>query len=125
MANNAFLDIFRVKDLRQRITFTVLMLMVFRLGATLPIPGINVNALKLYFMAQEGSGNIGITEYINFFAGGAFKNFSLFMLGIMPYISTQIIMQLLIVVFPALKKISEEEGGRQKIQRYTRYGSVE
>jgi len=122
MANNAFLDIFRVKDLRQRITFTLLMLMVFRLGATLPIPGINVNALKLYFMAQEGSGNIGITEYINFFAGGAFKNFSVFMLGIMPYISMQIIMQLLIVVFPTLKRISEEEGGRKKIQRYTRYG---
>lgn len=124
MANNAFLDIFQIKDLRQRIIFTLLILMVFRLGATLPIPGINVNALKLYFMAQEGSGNIGITEYINFFAGGAFKNFSVFMLGIMPYISMQIIMQLLIVVFPALKRISEEEGGRKKIQRYTRFGTV-
>jgi preprotein translocase subunit SecY len=100
------------------------MLVVFRLGATLPIPGINVNALKLYFMSQQGGGGIGITEYINFFAGGAFKNFSLFMLGIMPYISMQIIMQLLIVVFPALKRISEEEGGRKKIQRYTRYGTV-
>lgn len=124
MANNAFLDVFRIKDLRQRIFFTLGILMVFRLGATLPIPGINVNALKLYFMQQEGGGGIGITEYINFFAGGAFKNFSVFMLGIMPYISMQIIMQLLIVVFPALKKISEEEGGRKKIQRYTRIGTV-
>ncbi|MFP4179012.1 MAG: preprotein translocase subunit SecY [Spirochaetaceae bacterium] len=124
MANNAFLDVFRIRDLRQRIFFTLGILTVFRLGATLPIPGINVNALKLYFMAQEGGSGIGITEYINFFAGGAFKNFSVFMLGIMPYISMQIIMQLLIVVFPALKKISEEEGGRKKIQRYTRYGTV-
>ncbi len=124
MANNAFLDVFKIRDLRKRIFFTLGMLVVFRLGATLPIPGINVNALKLYFMSQEGGGGIGITEYINFFAGGAFKNFSLFMLGIMPYISMQIIMQLLIVVFPALKRISEEEGGRKKIQRYTRYGTV-
>jgi preprotein translocase subunit SecY len=124
MANNAFLDVFRIRDLRQRIFFTLGILVVFRLGATLPIPGINVNALKLYFMAQEGGGGIGITEYINFFAGGAFKNFSVFMLGIMPYISMQIIMQLLIVVFPSLKKISEEEGGRKRIQRYTRYGTV-
>lgn len=124
MASNALLDVFRVKDLRQRIVFTVLMLVVFRLGATLPIPGINMNALKLYFMSQQGSSNIGITEYIDFFAGGAFKNFSIFMLGIMPYISTQIIMQLLLLVFPSLKRISEEEGGRRKIQKYTRLATV-
>jgi len=72
MATNAFLDIFRVKELRKRIFFTLFMLVVFRLGATIPIPGINVNALKLYFMAQEGSSAIGITEYLDFFAGGAF-----------------------------------------------------
>jgi len=124
MASNPLVDMFRIKDLRDRILFTILMLIVFRLGATLPIPGINVNALKLYFLSQETSGAIGITEYINFFAGGAFKNFSVFMLGIMPYISTSIIMQLLVIVFPKLKKISEEEGGRKKIQRYTRYGTV-
>lgn len=124
MANNALIDVFRVKDLRQRIFFTIGMLVVFRLGATIPIPGINLNALKLYFMSQQGSGGIGITEYINFFAGGAFKNFSIFMLGIMPYITAQIIMQLLVLVFPSLKRISEEEGGRKKINRYTRYGTI-
>ena len=124
MANKTLLDIMRVKDLRTRILFTAAMLVVFRLGAAIPIPGINMNALKLYFMAQEGSAGIGITEYIDFFAGGAFKNFSVFMLGIMPYISTSIIMNLLVLVFPALKKISEEEGGRKKIQRYTRYATV-
>ena len=124
MASNSITDILRVKELRQRILFTAGMLIIFRLGAAIPIPGININALKLYFMAQEGAGGIGITEYLDFFAGGAFKNFSVFMLGIMPYISTSIIMQLLVLVFPKLKKISEEEGGRKKIQRYTRYGTV-
>jgi preprotein translocase subunit SecY len=124
MASNAFLDMFRIKDLRDRIIFTVFILIIFRLGATLPIPGINVNALKLYFLSQETGAGIGLTEYIDFFAGGAFKNFSVFMLGIMPYITTSIIMQLLLLVFPQLKKISQEEGGRKKIQRYTRYGTV-
>ena len=122
--SNAFLDIFRIRDLRQRIFFTFMILIIFRLGATLPIPGINVNALKLYFMSQQTGAGIGLTEYIDFFAGGAFKNFSVFMLGIMPYISTSIIMQLLLLVFPKLKKISQEEGGKKKIQRYTRYGTV-
>ena len=124
MASTSLLDIMRVKDLRGRILFTMAMLVVFRLGAAIPIPGININALKLYFMAQEGSSGIGITEYIDFFAGGAFKNFSVFMLGIMPYISTSIIMNLLVLVFPKLKKISEEEGGKKKIQRYTRYATI-
>lgn len=67
---------------------------------------------------------MGITDYFDFFSGGAFTNFSIFMLGIMPYISMSIIMQLLLLVFPKLKKISEEEGGRKKIQRYTRWGTV-
>jgi preprotein translocase subunit SecY len=124
MASNPLVDIFRVKDLRDRILFTVGILIVFRLGATIPIPGINVNALKLYFLSQEASGALSMADYLNFFAGGAFKNFSVFMLGIMPYISMSIIMQLLVVVFPALKKVSEEDGGRKKIQRYTRWGTV-
>ncbi len=124
MANNVFIDIFRMKDLRNRIGFTLLMLMIFRLGVALPIPGINPNALKMYFMAQESTGAIGLTEYINFFSGGAFTNFSIFMLGIMPYISMQIIMQLLLLVFPKLKQLSQEDGGRKKIQQYTRYGTI-
>ncbi|MDR1626413.1 MAG: preprotein translocase subunit SecY [Spirochaetia bacterium] len=124
MASNVLIDIFRIKDLRNRIFFTLAMLVVFRFGATLPIPGINVNVLKLYFLTQESSGLISVTDYLDFFAGGAFKNFSIFMLGIMPYISMSIIMQLLLLVFPSLKKLSEEEGGRKKIHRYTRYGTV-
>ena len=108
MASNPLADILRIKDLRDRVFFTLGMLIIFRLGAALPIPGINVNALKLYFLSQAGSGAIGITEYIDFFAGGAFKNFSVFMLGIMPYISMSIIMQLLLLVFPALKRFQKK-----------------
>ncbi|MDX9800816.1 MAG: preprotein translocase subunit SecY [Spirochaetia bacterium] len=124
MAGNPLIDVFRIKDLRERIFFTIIVLIVFRIGTILPIPGININALKLYFSAQQSSGPLGMTDYIDFFTGGGFSNFSVFMLGIMPYISMSIIMQLLLLVFPKLKKISEQEGGRKKIQRYTRIGTV-
>ncbi|MDR1867877.1 MAG: preprotein translocase subunit SecY [Treponema sp.] len=120
---NPFVSIFRIKELRERILFTVLMLVVFRLGAVLPIPGINVRELNAYFLSQQNSGN-AIVDYLDFFAGGAFSNFSIFMLGIMPYISMSIIMQLLLIVFPRMKKISQEEGGRKKIHAYQRYGTV-
>ncbi|GHV85956.1 protein translocase subunit SecY [Spirochaetia bacterium] len=120
---NPLVGIFRVKELRERIFYTVLLLLVFRLGAVLPIPGINVQALASYFRSQQNSGN-AIVDYLDFFAGGAFSNFSVFMLGIMPYISMSIIMQLLIIVFPSLKKLSQEEGGRKKIQSYQRIGTV-
>jgi preprotein translocase subunit SecY len=120
---NPLVGIFRVKELRERIIFTALMLVVFRIGAVLPIPGINVRELNAYFLSQQNSGN-AIVDYLDFFAGGAFSNFSVFMLGIMPYISMSIIMQLLLIVFPKLKKISQEEGGRKKIHAYQRYGTV-
>ncbi|MCL2129512.1 MAG: preprotein translocase subunit SecY [Treponema sp.] len=120
---NPLVGIFRVKELRERIIFTVLMLMVFRIGAFIPIPGINVRELNAFFLSQQNSGN-AIIDYLDFFAGGAFSNFSVFMLGIMPYISMSIIMQLLLIVFPSLKKISQEEGGRKKIQKYQRFGTV-
>lgn len=124
MASNPLVDIFRIRDLRERVLFTLFILVIFRIGAAIPIPGINVNALQTYFMTQQAGGGISVTQYLDFFAGGAFSRFSVFMLGIMPYISMSIIMQLLLLVFPKLKKISEEEGGRKKIQRYTRYGTV-
>ena len=122
MANPLF-GIFRVKELRERIFFTSMMLVVFRVGAFIPIPGVNVRELNAYFLSQQSSGN-AIIDYLDFFAGGAFSNFSVFMLGIMPYISMSIIMQLLLIVFPKLKKISQEEGGRKKIQKYQRIGTV-
>ncbi|MDC7247481.1 MAG: preprotein translocase subunit SecY, partial [Sphaerochaetaceae bacterium] len=90
----------------------------------IPIPGIDPEVLKLYFLSQSNSATIGLTEYLNFFAGGAFSNFSVFMLGIMPYISTQIIFQLLMLVVPSLKKLSEDASGRKKVQQYTRYGTI-
>lgn len=123
MASNPLVGIFKIKELRERVLFTLIMLMLFRLGAVLPIPGINVNALKVYFLAQQNSGN-AIVDYLDFFAGGAFSNFSVFMLGIMPYISMSIMMQLFLIIFPSLKKISQEEGGRKKIQSYQRIGTV-
>jgi preprotein translocase subunit SecY len=124
MASNALTDIFRIKDLRDRVLFTMGILFIFRLGATLPIPGINVSALQSYFVQQGSNTGTSFTDYLDFFSGGAFSQFSIFMFGIMPYISMSIIMQLMLLVFPKLKQISQEEGGRKKIQRYTRYGTV-
>ncbi len=121
---NPLVDIFRVKELRDRILFTIGILVIYRLGTILPVPGINVAALRLHFAARTNSGASGIEDFLDFFAGGAFKNFSIFMLSIMPYISMSIIMQLVTIVFPRLKKIQEEEGGKKKINRWTRYGTV-
>lgn len=125
MAGNPLVDMFRVKDLRKRILFTLGILFVYRLGSVLPIPGIDVHALKNYFEQQTNTGaGLDLVEYLNFFAGGAFKQSSIFMLGVMPYITMSIVMQLLLIVFPSIKKIQEEEGGRKKIAKFTRYGTV-
>jgi preprotein translocase subunit SecY len=121
---NPLVDIFRTKELRDRILFTIGILVIYRLGTVLPVPGVSVAALKLHYDALGSSGSLGIEDFLDFFAGGAFKNFSIFMLTIMPYISMSIIMQLLTIVFPKLKKIQEEEGGKKKINRWTRYGTV-
>ena len=122
--SNSLVNMFRIEELRKKIMYTFLMLVVFRIGAFSPIPGIDPEVLKLYFLSQSNSSTIGLTEYLNFFAGGAFSNFSVFMLGIMPYISTQIILQLLMLVVPSLKKLAEDAAGRKKMQQYTRYGTI-
>jgi preprotein translocase subunit SecY len=124
MAGNALVNIFRTYELRQRVFFTIIMLFIFRLGATIPLPGIDFIALQEALKQPMSGNNVNILDYIDLFAGGAFRNFSIFMLGIMPYITSSIIIQLLIVVVPRLKKISEEEGGKKKIQRYMRYATV-
>jgi preprotein translocase subunit SecY len=121
---NPIVDMFRVKELRDRILFTLLILLIYRIGCVLPVPGINITAIQNYYAQQTAAGTGGIEDFLDFFAGGAFKNFSLFMLTIMPYISASIIMSLLAIVFPKLKKIQEEEGGKKKIHRWTRYGTV-
>ena len=121
---NPLVGMFRIKELRERIIFTFSMLVVFRIGTFIPIPGVNVRELNAYFDQQIGGGRNPIIDHLDFFAGGAFSNFSVFMLGIMPYISMSIIMQLLLIVFPKLKKISQEEGGKKRIQKYQRIGTV-
>lgn len=123
MANNPLVDIFRIKDLRDRILFTVFILVITRLGAYIPIPGIDRNVVIDSFAQQSGAFK-GIFDYLDFFVGGAFKNVSIFMLGIMPYITTSIMMQLLTIIFPKFKKLSEEEGGKKKLQRYTRLATI-
>ncbi len=120
MASNAIADIFRVKDLRDRILFTLFWLVIFRLGSFISLPGVNINALQV---ALDQAGG-GITDFLDFFSGGSFSNFSLFMLGVMPYISAQIIMSLLLLIVPQLKKISEDDGGRKKINQWTRFGTI-
>lgn len=118
---SAFQNAFRIEELRNRIFFTLLMLMVFRLGAHIPTPGIDSTALAEFFKAQEGT----IFSFFDMFSGGALQRLTVFALGIMPYISASIIIQLLTVVFPYLERLSREgEAGRRKITMYTRYGTV-
>ena len=126
MTNNPIVNMFKIKELRDRMFYTLIALAVFRLGTCLTIPGINPGVLLDYFtkLAEQNSAENSIASYLNFFAGGAFSNFSVFMLGVMPYISTQIIMQLALVIFPSLKRVAQEDGGQRKIQEWTRIGTV-
>ncbi|WP_099722240.1 preprotein translocase subunit SecY [Bordetella bronchiseptica] len=111
----------RYGDLKRRLVFLVLALVVYRLGTHIPVPGINPDALADLFRQHEG----GILGLFNMFSGGALSRFSIFALGIMPYISASIIMQLMSVVVPSLEALKKEgEAGRRKITQYTRYGTV-
>jgi preprotein translocase subunit SecY len=111
----------KIADLRRRLVFTLIMLAVYRLGVAIPTPGIDGEALAAFFQ-QASSTVFGL---VNLFSGGALGRFSIFALGIMPYISASIILQLLTVVVPALERLSKEgELGRRKITQYTRYGTV-
>jgi preprotein translocase subunit SecY len=108
-------------ELRRRLIFTFLMLAVYRIGVQIPTPGINGEALAAFFEKNAGT----LFGMFNMFSGGALENFSIFALGIMPYISASIIIQLLTVVIPQLEALSKEgESGRHKITQYTRYGTV-
>ena len=122
--SNSLTDMMRMKDIRTKVLITIGLLVVSRIGTVIPIPGIDPNVLENYFMLQSNSTTVGFAEYLNFFSGGAFSNFSLFMLGVMPYISTQIIVQLLMLVVPSLKKLAQDPHGSKKIQQYTRYGTI-
>ena len=124
MASNPIVNMFKVKELRDRLFFTLLILAVYRLGCTLTMPVIDANVLIKYFDDLAAQNNNAFASYMDFFVGGAFSNFSVFMLGVMPYISMQIIMQLAVIIFPGLKRISQEDGGQRKIAQYSRIGTI-
>src|SRR5215831_17569159 len=114
-------NIFRIEDLRKRVLFTLALLMVYRIGAHIPTPGINWQEVERIFQSAQGSA-LGIFDL---FSGGTFRRMTIFALGIMPYITSSIILQLMTVVFPYLERLQKEgELGRRKITQYTRYLTV-
>ena len=122
----AFVNIFRIHDLRRKVFITLLLLAACRIGAHVPTPGVNGAALEDYFTKQAGALGGTLLGFINMFSGGAFARATVLALGIMPYISASIILQLLTAVVPSLERLAKEEGeeGRRKITQYTRYGTV-
>ncbi len=120
-ANTSWAALGKATDLRNRILFTIVLLIVYRLGTFIPVPGIDANALR-EFMESAGQ---GIGGMVSLFTGGALGRMGIFALGIMPYISASIIVQLLTSMVPALEQLKKEgEQGRKKINQYTRYGTV-
>ncbi|HEX6946662.1 MAG TPA: preprotein translocase subunit SecY [Acidimicrobiia bacterium] len=115
-------NMFRIPDLRRKILFTLAMFGVYRLGTTIPVPGIDLEAVELFQQIQQAGGIYGL---LNLFSGGALEQFSVFSLGIVPYITASIIMQLLTVVIPRLQALQEEgESGRKVITQWTRYLTI-
>lgn len=118
----AFQNIFKIPELRNKVLFTLGMIVVYRLGVFVPVPGVDETALAAFFQKMGGGNLLG---FMGMFTGGALQKASIFALGIMPYVSASIILQLLTVVIPALEKMTKEgEEGRKKITQYTRYGTV-
>lgn len=119
---NRLQQVFLVEELRKRILYTLGMLLVYRIGVHIPVPGIKTEALGQILAQAFGT---GLLQFLNLFTGGALQNFSLFALGVIPYINVSIILSLLIPVVPALKKLQEEgREGRKKLTQYTRWGTV-
>ena len=118
---DAFANMFRIPDLRKRIFFTLSILAVYRLGAFLPTPGVNTDVLSALFQQNQGS----VLGIIDLFSGGNFRRLTIFALGIMPYITAAIIMELLVVAWPYLERLQKEGAlGRKKITEYTRYMTI-
>ncbi len=123
MALTAISNVFRVAELRTRLAYSIALLAVYRLGIFISTPGVDRVAMNAYMEEQRSSG--GLVSLFNLFSGGALDQMSIFGLGIMPYVSSSIIMQLLAVVVPSLERLQKEgAGGRQKINQYTRYGTI-
>jgi preprotein translocase subunit SecY len=122
---SAFLNTVKIPELRRRILFTLAIIVIVRLGAAITTPGVNQAVLQEWFrhsLTEKSGGNF--TAMLNLFSGGALENCAIFSLGIMPYISASIMMQLLTAVIPQLGRLAKEDGGRQKIMQYTRYMTV-
>src|SRR6185503_15754250 len=117
----AITNVFRVPDLRKRLLFALALLAVYRLGEHIPTPGIDTNKLEQFFQQNQGT----LFGYLDVFSGGSFRRLTIFALGIMPYITSSIILQLLTVVVPTLERLQKEgELGRRKITQWTRYLTV-
>lgn len=121
---SAFTDVFKIPELRQRILFTLAMLVIVRIGAAITTPGVNSEVLRQWFLTAADAGQGGVAALFNLFSGGALSNCAIFSLGIMPFISASIMMQLITAVVPQLGKLQREDGGRQKIMQYTRYLTI-
>jgi preprotein translocase subunit SecY len=119
---SVYRNMFRIRDLRNKILFTLAIFAVYRLGASVPVPGVDLDRVQEF---AEQASSAGIVGLLNLFSGGALESFSVFSLGIMPYITSSIIMQLLAVVIPRLQKLQDEgETGRKVITQWTRYITV-
>ena len=122
---SAFANTLKVPELRARILFTLLVVIVVRVGSQITTPGVNAAVLHQWFRNQVNTQSGGsVAALFNIFSGGALENCAIFSLGIMPYISASIMLQLLTSVIPSLSKMQKEDGGRQKISQYTRYATV-
>src|SRR3954470_9595199 len=122
---SAFLNTVKIPELRRRILFTLAVIVIVRLGAAITTPGVNQAVLQEWFKSSltDKSGG-SVAALFNLFSGGALENCAIFSLGIMPYISASIMLQLLTAVIPQLGRLAREDGGRQKIMQYTRYATV-
>ena len=122
---SAFANIFKIPELRARVLFTLAAIVVIRAGSAITTPGVNAEVLRQWFLDHAGTAaSGGVAALFNLFSGGALSNCAIFSLGVMPFISASIMMQLLTAVIPRLGKLSREDGGRQKIMQYTRYATI-
>ena len=122
---SAFTNTFKIPELRNRVLFTLALLLIVRAGAAITTPGVNASVIQQWFQSQVNNQAGGsVAALFNIFSGGALENCAVFSLGVMPYISASIMMQLLTAVIPQLSKLAKEDGGRQKIMQYTRYATI-
>jgi len=122
---SAFTNTFKIPELRNRVLFTLVLVVVVRIGAAITTPGVNAAVIQQWFESQVNTQSGGsVAALFNIFSGGALENCAIFSLGVMPYISASIMMQLLTAVIPRLGKLAKEDGGRQKIMQYTRYATI-